>query len=434
MKKRSAILCVLLALLFALTGCNAGRASLLASPKKAETLSFREETADGVCALRQSVGEFSARFSAATYAISDKDENFAVSPLNAYLALSLAAACSGGETREEILSALSTTYPALEENYALLYRSVAARVDPGEMGSVLLANSVWLQEGAAFEEDCVRRLAETFYGYSYAADFAKDNEHANLAVREFVKENTKGLIDRDFRLDEETLFAIVSALYCKDVWNIYGKDRPLAQGPRYFTSRNGERREVDLIQGDYLSGRVYEGETFTHFYTRTSHGLKLKFILPKAGYSVDDVFNAKTVAEVNAVTDYAASDDVNKIRYYTRCLFPAYKASFDGTVDEALAEMGIDSLFDREKCDLTPLLGKESLGWASCKGITHSVKLGVNRKGIEGASVFVIPGAGSPGPDEYTEKYEDFEVNGAFGFLVTDSYDVPVFAGVVGQV
>lgn len=434
MKKRFAILSVLLAgLLFALTACSAGESTLLARPPKAEQLSYTDSDGEGVQTLRASVGEFSARFAAAAYAEGGKEENVAVSPVNAYLALSLAAACAGGKTREEILSALSTTYSALEENYALLYRSVGARVDAGEMGSVSLAQSVWLQEGIPFEEDCVRLLAEKFFGYSYAADFAGNNARANLAVREFVKNKTKGLIDRDFQLGADTVFAIVSALHCKDVWNLFGDDLPYAEGTRFFTSRSGERKEIKLLQSTYRPGRVYEGENFVHFSTVTHHNLKLKFLLPKEGYSVDDVFTAANLAEANAVSDYAATDDVNKIRYYTRCLFPAYKASFDGNVDGILREMGIRSLFDVSSCDLTPLLGSASLGSAVCAGVSHSVKLSVNRKGIEGASVFVIPGAGAPGPDEYTVKYEDFVIDRAFGYLITDGYDVPVFAGVVGE-
>ena len=41
-------------------------------------------------------------------------------------------------------------------------------------------------------------------------------------MREFVKERTKGQIDVDFDLSEETIFAIVNALHFEDVWDYYG--------------------------------------------------------------------------------------------------------------------------------------------------------------------------------------------------------------------
>jgi hypothetical protein len=57
--------------------------------------------------------------------------------------------------------------------------------------------------------------------------------------------------------------------------------------------------------------------------------------------------------------------------------------------------------------------------------------LEVNRKGIEGAAVTIIPGAGAPGPDEYEDVYVDFLVNKAFGFILTDPYNTIIFAGVI---
>ena len=59
----------------------------------------------------------------------------------------------------------------------------------------------------------------------------------------------------------------------------------------------------------------------------------------------------------------------------------------------------------------------------------------MDKKGIEGAAVTVIQmdGATSAGPGEYERVYEDFIIDRAFGFIITDPYDVTLFSGVVNS-
>lgn len=413
-----------------LAACNtAGKSRVLGAPKKATSLDYFEEHTKGLESLRDSVDAFSSEFSAAAYARYQEETNFTVSPLSAYMALSMAAACAGGNTRAELLSALHTTYEALTAEFPNLYRSVGARAESGKMGEVKLGNSIWLQEGVPFKEDCVQLLADSFYGYSYAADFMGDNKNANLAVRDFVKTQTKGLIDRDFKLSPATVFTIISTLYLKDTWNLYGDNLSFTGENYTFTEKNGTEKSLKLLEGYYNRGRAYDGEAFTSFFTTTYHNFRLKFFLPKEGYTVDDVFTAENIAEVNAVADYNADDDVNLIHYYTRCLFPEYKASYDDEMDNVLEDIGIHDLLNAE-CDFSALTSEKII----CGGVHHTTTLTVNKKGIEGAAVFIIPGAGAAGPDGYTTVYEDFVLDRAFGFILTDYYNVPLFTGVVGKV
>ena len=72
--------------------------------------------------------------------------------------------------------------------------------------------------------------------------------------------------------------------------------------------------------------------------------------------------------------------------------------------------------------------------YAYCNEVRHIADLTVNKKGIEGAAVTYIPGAGAAGPDEYTEVYEDFTVDKSFGFIITDYQNIALFSGVVNKV
>lgn len=431
MKKLSLVATAgILTLALAVSACGGlNNATALGTPKKAEPLTY-SESKDMDPALQEAEKTFAAKFSAE--AVKGRTGNTAVSPLSVYFALGLAAECAAGNTREELLTALGVDYATLKGGYSDFFRSVIAEHKSnlgGNMGRVDVGNSIWLQTGVPFKQECVTALADDYLCYSYAADFMGENKKANDAVRAFVKEQTNGLIDRDFKLSEETVFTIVNTLYCKDMWNIYGDDLPFAAGEYTFTQGNGEQKNVRLLEGYYTVGRAYEGETFTHYYMQTIHGYGVKFLLPKEGYTAEEIFTAENLALVGGMKGYDPIDEENKLEYHTRCLFPEFGAAFDGDVKSVLREFGVNDLFS-DACDLSALTDEK----VSCEEVRHVVKLDVTRKGIEGAAVTVIPGAGAPGPGEYTIVEQDFVLDRAFGFVLTDRDGTVLFSGIVNEV
>ena len=189
----------------AFAGCGKGNSKLLGAPAD---VVYGEEP-EVSAAISQSAEVFARRFSESAKDFAAEGKNFAVSPVSAYMALSLAAECAAGETREEILSALGVSYETLRADFGDFYRSLNVEY---RQGKLLLSNSVWINEREQVFDECVNSLAEKYFCYSYMADFTGDNEGANRAVREFVKERTKGLIDKDFNLKKETAFALINTL------------------------------------------------------------------------------------------------------------------------------------------------------------------------------------------------------------------------------
>lgn len=69
--------------------------------------------------------------------------------VSVFMAMSLAAVCAGGETREEILSALGLSYGELRAGFSAFYRSLTAEftTNTGDLeGELALGNSIWLNE------------------------------------------------------------------------------------------------------------------------------------------------------------------------------------------------------------------------------------------------------------------------------------------------
>lgn len=415
-----------------LCGC-AGRADRLGAPDGTpEALSHGERESDDLAALRAGADAFAARFAAAAYAEQAGEGNLAVSPLSVYMALALEAEAAAGETQAELLAALGTDAETLRAAFPLLYRSAFT---DGERHKVLPTNSLWLAQGLPVRQSCVDTLAEKYFCHSYEADFSGDNAGANQAVRNFIKKQTNGLIDRDFRLTEQTYFAVINTLYLKDLWNGAGDDLPLTDAAHAFTRADGSVYETPLLRGHYASGRPQAGEDCTYFFAETAGRCRLLFLLPDEGRSVQEVFTEENIARAIACTSYGDYNEDKTEHYNTRCLFPAFSADYDADLRALLRErFGIRALFDDAACDLSSLLGRASAEGApyACTGITHVTRLDVDRGGIEGAAATVIANrATSAEPDPAKEVYLDFVVDRAFGFAIVDASGNTLFAGAV---
>ncbi|MCM1195406.1 MAG: hypothetical protein NC099_01240 [Corallococcus sp.] len=410
-----------------------GQSELLGEPKTVERVKYADLYTDGYKAFKNSVEAFASDFAAYSYADYDKQDNFAVSPISVYMALALASQCANGDTRAQLLDALGVTFEQLQTHFSTLYRSLAVEQTTG---LVKLSNSVWVNDGTGVKQDCIRSLSDDFYAYSYSADFKNNNAEANKAVRAFVKEQTNGLIDKDFELSDRTLFALINSLYLKTIWNDSGRDLPFADGMYDFTAKDGSVKNVQLLQGDYIRGRAVEFDTYSTFYTATYDGYKIKFILPKDGNTIEQVFTSQNINAVNSVSDYSYLDEAENTGYYTRVLFPEYKCAYDGDIKDVLCDkFGIDLFFkDPGKyspaCDFSALSDEECY----CAKIRHVTDLNVNRKGIEGAAVTVIGIDAATAMPPAKIVRQDFVVNKAFGFIITDSQDVMLFSGLVNNV
>lgn len=428
------------AVALSLTGCNAGKSTELGKPVAATSFEYKEYSDTDYIDIKEKANNFAYNLSAAAYSEYGSAENFSVAPVSVFSALSLAAECSGGETRGEILSALGINYSDLSANYSKLYRSLEAeyKSSGGSLeGALKLSNSVWINEGLKYSQSCVRNLSENYFAYSYSADFAHDNANANKAVRSFVKDKTKGLIDKDFNLSPQTVFTLINALYIKDIWNTYGDDLGFTADKYTFTEYDGHTEQMKLLQGYYHLGKTRDYGDYSAFFTQTLNGYKIKFLVPKDGHSVKEIFTAGNLATVNGETGYGAVDDENKKIYHTRCLFPEFETSYDNDIADILKKhCNINRLFDESLCDFSAFIESNSAagGNAYCGSVRHVNKLKVNKNGIEGAAVTVIPAAGSPGPGEYENVYEDFVVDRAFGFILTDRQNSVIFSGIVNEI
>ncbi len=414
----------------------------LASEKR--EVSYEESMEAGYLGFLTKLSGFSSELSAALYKKlgaeqNMQDENICFSPVSVYMALALAVECSGGETREEILSALGMSYDEVRAHTATLYSMCNKTFNyTSALGAKKVSafselnNSVWLDDSVKVNMNSANSLASKFNADIFAADF--ESGEADRVIKQYIKDKTHGLIDGDLKMDPETVFALINTFYLKELWDYLSHPLDKTDKKYSFENSDGSTENTYLLKTEYISGKAYEGSNYQSCFARTSHGYNLHFILPSDGVPVSEVFTENNLSAILSLKDYGHIDDENRQLHYTRILFPEFEAEFDGNIEGILSEdFGIDRLFSPEEAEMSAL-SLESGFNLYCGKVVHKTALKVDEMGIEGASITAMPGAGAAGPPEYEEVYHDLTVDRAFGFIITDSQGVVLFSGVVNEI
>lgn len=437
MKKILALVLVLsTCFLFASCTADPGKKQLALAANPIE-VNHSDSQQDDYVEFLDKLDDFAAKLTYEIYSDSDKQSNICISPVSVYMALALATECADGETRDEILNAVGVTYDEVKNFTKLLYAFSNREyyyTDKMHNKNILafeeLANSIWVDKNTTLKEDGINNLANNFNCDLFSVSFK--NGEGTKAINEYIEEKTHGIIDGDIELSPETLITLINTFYLKEVWNDMGGDLGFTEEAYDFKNADGSITNTKLLYGYHANGKIYEGEGYTSFYTRTNNGFDIKFIVPTDGHTLDEVFTTENIYTINNLGDYDYVDEENELAHVTRVIFPKYKASFDDDIAEILKnDFGINDLFDFEQCDFSNVTDEQ----LACDGVIHKCSIEVTEKGIEGAAVTVMPMEGNAGPLEgYKEVYHDYIVDRAFGFVLTDSYGAVLFSGVVNSV
>lgn len=434
--KKILFICLFILTIFSLSSCGQNHEKYLLK-QASEKISFKynDPNLENFGDFIEKLEDFSIKLSTKLY--KNSIDNYAISPISIYMALAMAIECAEENTLNEMLTAVGVTYEEVLKFTPYLYSYANAEYSSYGMfdekkvtAFSKLSNSIWIDDGVELKELGLNVLAEKYHANSYYVPFKNNTKNANKALDDYINEMTNGLIKPNLNLSPETLFVLVDTYYLKEIWNVYGNDLKFTSSNYNFINYDGSIDNLPLLEGYYNNGKIYEEETFTHFFTTTEHNYRINFLVPKDGYSVDDVFTFENVNTISDIKSYLAVDDERKEINHTRCFFPEFEADYDKDIKDVLInDFEIKSLFTFD-CNFKKITDEK----VSCDGVIHKCKLTVNKKGIEGAAVTVIPAAGAPGPGEYVDVYYDYVIDRAFGFTITDARGVIVFSGVVKNI
>ena len=360
--------------------------------------------------------------SSRTFLAGAGEENRVYSPLNVYMALSMLAELTDGESRGQILDLLGADSAESLRRQASDVWNANYRQD-GATTSVM-ANSLWLNEKIDFVQGTMDTLARDYYASSYQGEMG--SEEFSQALRDWLNEQTGGLLEdyaAGMELPGDTVLALASTLYFKARWSSEFMDS--FTGKDIFHSPSGDV-EVDFMhQGG--SDIYYWGERFSAVRKGFEGSGEMWFLLPDQGVSPEELLGDEESLEFLFTADKYQWE---KQKYLmVNKAIPKFDVSSQIKLGEGLRELGVTDVFDPERSDFGPMTGE--LEGIFLSQADHAARVAINEEGCEAAAFTVMRAEGSAMPPE---EEVDFVVDRPFLFCITGESGLPLFVGIVNQV
>ena len=340
----------------------------------------------------------------------DGEKSGVISPVNIYMALSLLAECTDGNSRKEILDVIGVeNIEQLREQSKMIW---AFNSCDDEHGKSILANSIWIDGELPVKEECVEYLKNDHFASAFNGDF-DDPAYVN-ALKQWLSDMTNGLLDEcinGIEIPKETLAVLASTLYYKARW--YNE---------YYETENGKFDGVDCVFNVKKDegGLIYKGNGFTAYSDQLSDGSTMWFFLPDEGKTVTDVLK-------EGVISYTNGPGKNYKQYDVTVRMPDFDVDYNESIKDEIAKLGIKECMDENKANFSAMTDADLY----VGNIIHAARFKADKEGVEGAAYTIVLLEGNAMPVE-KEKY-DFNLDRPFVFVVENG-GVPLFIGTVNEV
>lgn len=345
--------------------------------------------------------------------------NVFVSPFSAQAALSMTANGAKGETLKQMLAALNMQdfdLNAINKYNQSIIKAIATLDNTSFLSS---ANGIWSRVDLL--ESFIGSMQESYDAKAEKTDFSRE---ALIAINDWAKEHTKGMIPELYDVDKgvsPSLFVVLAnALYFNGAWKDPFDKAFTEKG--VFTNSDKSQSVIDMMKesgyrnyldcGTFdLCEKPYGNEAFS-----------MVFLLPHKGTALSQCIGELTMKDWKALT--ASLEESEKL---VRLTVPKFEwKNLEYNLKPALESMGMQIPFT-DQADFRNMTEWNGLFIGS---VTQKTALSLNEQGTQAAAITKIEMWGSNGDDNYV----DFVLNRPFAFLIKEkSTGVILFAGAVNR-
>lgn len=346
------------------------------------------------------------------------DHNAVCSPLNIYIALSMLAEVTDGNTRKQILDVLNV------KDMDVLNKRIKAiwdvnYVDTPALKSIL-ANSIWLRNDIGYNEDTLKRLSAEYHASSYSGEMG--SESMNRKLQKWTDEHTGGLLTdytKELELKQESVLALISTVYYKASWD---KEFPKEQtNDGIFHGVSGDQ-SVPMMNNDVMTD-VYQTEHFQAVGLSLVDSGTMYFFLPKEGYKAQDI-----AADPQMIKICMEPVSVESNSALVHLTVPKFNDSDKINLLECLKNIGITDVLSDKQADFTPLTKEvENIYVSSAE---HAAMVKIDEEGVTGAAytALMMESAG------IIQNQVDFIIDRPFVFAVAAPDGSILFTGVIQNI
>jgi len=355
--------------------------------------------------------------------LSGSHENQTYSPINLYMALCLLAETSG--SNEQILHLLNAdSREALREQANLVWNATYR----DDKDQTLLANSVWLDEGLNYNKAVMDTLASSYYASVYESDL--QSEKTGKAIKNWLNSQTGNVLKSDadrLDVDDLTVMLLYSTVYYQAKWTDTSKFNSALNTEGKFHAPGGDV-DCTYMNKKEMQTNYYWTEDFGAISLALKDGSRMWLLLPDADKTTDDVFSSPELSPLLFGPEYENNKYVK-----VNLSLPKFDIRASGDLKEDLQAMGVTDVFSAGSADFSGTIyaHKDFDAFSPyISAVNQATRVAIDEKGVTAASYIELPGAGAAPPPE---EIIDFILDRPFVFVITNRYDLPLFAGVVNE-
>ena len=367
--KLNMILCSLLIIMVILTGCSSSSSDDLMKGINPNNEKGMSQPMDSK--LNQAILDFTWKMFKET---SNNEGNIMISPPSVYFALAMTANGADGETKEEMLKALSSENIALDDLNKGLCGWMNA-ISGGETVKLSIANSIWYRDDFKANKDFLHTNADYYSAAIQKLDFSRTS--AVDTINKWVKDATNDKIDKIVEeIEDDVVMYLINAIYFNGDW-------------KYQFSAN-DTREGDFNSPDKTVKTKYMSRRGDMYYLQSNGitGVLLPYVdeqfafigmLPEEGTTPRDLINnLSTLDLINLMK--------NKKEKEIELSIPKFESSYEDSLKDELSVLGMNIPFTPGIADFSKM-GESGKNDLSISNVKHKTYIKVDEKGTEAAAV-----------------------------------------------
>ena len=346
---------------------------------------------------------------------SSNEGNLMISPISVYFALAMAANGADGDTKTEMMKALSAENAPVDD----LNKGLNAwmnTITKDRIAKFSITNSIWYREGFKANKDFLQTNADYYSAYIRSLDFTQKS--APDTINRWVKEATNDKIDKIVgEINDDLVMYIINAIYFNGDWkyefsaNKTRKESFNAPSGKVETDFMSRRGKMDYLEFNGVTGVIlpYLDGQFAFV------GL-----LPEEGETPKDIINNLTVLDLINLMK-------NKEEKNIELSIPKFEVSYEDSLINELSNMGMKLPFEPYSADFSKMneSGEKDLFIGEIK---HKTYIRVDEKGTEAAAVTSIGVEATSMPVEFPRL--TFDRPFVYG-IVDVTTGIPLFIGIM---
>lgn len=306
---------------------------------------------------------------------SKTEGNKMISAPSVYLALAMTLNGAEGETKEQMLKALSAQGITIEDLNTGVSDWMISLMSDNRIAKLSIENSIWYRDGFKVNKDFLQTNADYYSAYVKSLDFSAKNTPDK--INKWVNDATNGTIKKIVvEIDETTMMYLINAIYFKGDWKEQFSSSKTAKMD--FNAPTGKvkidfmnrRGNIDCINSNGVTGVIlpYLDEQFAFV------GL-----MPKEGQKPNEMINNLSGFDFIKLLNSKETKNIE-------LSLPKFESSYEDSLVNELKSIGMEVPFDYNNADFS-LMKEDLKRELFISEIKHKTFIKVDEKGTEVSAV-----------------------------------------------